>query len=117
VFGLDLKRLGHRELRCPHISGPIANPLLILFCIITAHRDSLVVHFDLFAELQVIVDDHLAARSDQSSAHLYRGQPIDVQVREEVILEKDGKEATLVGLPSIWLIPDADTAVGFAGNT
>lgn len=56
---------------------------------IWVQRDALVVNLDLFAGLQIVVDDHLVAAADQGAAHLDRRQPIDVDVGDQLAFEEE----------------------------
>ncbi len=50
---------------------------------------ALVVHADLLARRQVVVHDHLPRSADQGGANLHRGEPVHVQVGDQVIVELD----------------------------
>ena len=85
------QRLGDIEMRRPHVAGPIADhaPDSLSPCVrrLAVKRDALVVDLDLFARLEIVVDDHLLAAADQRAAHLDRRQPVDVDVGDQVALE------------------------------
>src|SRR5262249_55984197 len=53
--------------------------------------DALVVDLDLLARLEVVVHDHAPAPPDQGPAHLDRGQPVHVDVGDQVRLEEQGQ--------------------------
>ena len=53
--------------------------------------DAAVVDLDLLARLQVVVDDHLAAAADQRAPHLDRREPVDVDVRDQAVVEEAGQ--------------------------
>src|ERR1039458_3679610 len=44
--------------------------------------DALIVDLDLFALLQIVVDNHFAAGANQRAPQLYRGQPVGVDMRD-----------------------------------
>ena len=88
---LDAERLGDVELRRPHVAGAVADQHLVDASrrrLVAVEGDALVVDLDLFARLEVVVDDHLAAAADQRAAHLHRRQPVHVDVGDQVALEE-----------------------------
>src|SRR5205807_8467246 len=53
----------------------------------------------LFTRLQVVIDDHLAIRAEQCAAHLYRRQPVDVVVGDQLVVEEAGQVCHVDGMP------------------
>ena len=94
MLALDAQRLGARELRRPHVAGPVADAHLVDLLRVVGEADALVVDLDLLARLEVVVDDHLLAAADQDLAHLHRRQPahVDVRDRARVIEQRDVRQ-------------------------
>ena len=72
------------QLRRPHVADPItdehASNLFGIVCCINA----LVVYFNFIARFEIIINDHLAAAADNSSADFYRRKPIDIDMSNRV---------------------------------
>lgn len=78
---------GQRFLRVqmwrPCVAGTVADPSLILLSRVPTKHDAFVVNLDLFARLEIVIDHHLVGPADQRSAHLYRSEPIDVNMSDQ----------------------------------
>src|SRR5215475_14369632 len=82
VLRLDAQRLGQVELRRPHVARPVADTHLLDLLWVVRETDPFVVHLDLLARFEVIVDDHLLAAADEDLADLDRRKPAYVGMRD-----------------------------------
>src|SRR5262249_43457105 len=77
------------ESRRPHVADPITdehapNLFGIVSCI-----NALVVYFNFLAWLEIIINNHLSAAPDNSSANFHRRKPIDINMSDHVAGKRD----------------------------
>src|SRR6516165_6043366 len=59
---------------------------------VSRHANTLVVDLDFFVGFEVVPHEHSFLASNQGGAHLHGGQPVHVNVRDDVLGEIDGDE-------------------------
>jgi hypothetical protein len=82
VLALDGERFAHLHLRRPHVAHAIVDERPV-HGLARRDVDAAVVHAELLARLDVIVDEHTPAAADEHLADLDRREPVDVQVCDE----------------------------------
>src|SRR5579883_796100 len=98
VLRFDAQSFGDVELRAEHIARAVGDQLFVNRLGATvAHRDAFVVKLDLFARLQIVVDDHLSAAADQRLANFDRREPVDVEVGDQRAVVKGGYVGDVFG--------------------
>src|SRR3954454_4799001 len=70
VLDLNLERFRYIQLRGKHIPRAIADQSLVQGVRSGVYRYPLVVHFDLFTWLHIVVNDHLFVATDKGSPNL-----------------------------------------------
>ena len=86
---LGAERLAQIEMRRVHVATPVADHGFVDARLRFADGDTLVVHLDLLARLEIVVDDHLAARADQGAPDLQGRKPVHVDVGNRCRFEKE----------------------------
>ena len=80
-------------------------------------RDAFIVDLDLLALIQIVVDDHLVARTDQSASQFHRCKPVGVDMGDLAAFEEECQVSDILRSSGTWLSPVADTAQGRKGST
>ena len=86
----DLHRQGFCPVqrRGPHIATAIAHLQLVdPLAIVRLDLDALVVNPELLRRFDVVEDDHAFATAKEHLAHLDRAEPVDVKVRNQLVVE------------------------------
>src|SRR5262245_57381754 len=83
-----------------NVSGSVLDQNLVAL-LIFEKIDAFVENLDLVVNVEVIVDDHLAASADQCAAQLDGRQPVQMKVRDCVIFEFDSDVNDAFSFPTI----------------
>jgi hypothetical protein len=102
---LDAKRFPRVQLGRGHIAHAVLNHFLKYGFGLFGDADALIVDFDFFAGLDVVVNDHLAIAAQQRAADLDRRQPIHVDMGDQILVEEAGHVGD--GLAASRQMPDS----------
>ena len=112
VSEFEFQRLRVFNLRRPHITGAVADEQIIYTFAGVVHSHAAIVDSDLLVGFQIVPHEHLLVAAHQSRPHLYRREPVHIDVGDQLVRVIGGDERDILDTVYV-LLAGRDHRFGF----